>query len=119
MTTRADAELLVNLTAAEFLVAALKVERPTDLGFHRALDKALQALYTAQWWALDGESLLIMSASDDNVTHRATLTDCSCPARGLCYHQALLSLLLAYTAFRFPVSPLKVARAAQQRVRAA
>jgi hypothetical protein len=112
-------EILVNLTAAELLAAALKAERPADPSWHRALDKALQALYAEQWWALQGETLLIVSASDEHVIHRASLTDCSCPARGLCYHQALLCLLLAYTAFRFPVAPLKLARSARVRVRAA
>lgn len=77
-------------TAASMLV---KLAHPGDSSLHRALLKAEPLLMT-QPWRIAGGILQIVSASQQNETHKTDGDYCECPTtRGVCWHRAAWMML--------------------------
>jgi|GEM_PF-6839346 len=87
-------EMLVNLTSAALIAAALKAEAPANRSLHRALDKVLLQVERGRTFTLRPSGLRVQSSWHDWLEYDVTPHGCICAAeRGICWHRALFTLL--------------------------
>lgn len=89
-------EISVNINALLSLMLAA-TSATKDAGLKAAYTRARKHILNQRAFHFDGDILTVQSGSRAWVTHTCTITGCDCETqRGVCWHKALLSALMAY-----------------------